>query len=101
MSDEALTVGQAQQIAEAAIERVAEATAAAAREQAKFERRKRMDWDVRGILAIMALFGSFALAGAQLAQGRTAEIPAWAAAVVAGVTGFYFGSRGGGGEGGR
>jgi hypothetical protein len=57
--------------------------------------RRRIDWDVRGILAILSLVGAFSLAGVQLAILNTAEIPAWAAAVVSGVTGFYFGSRGG------
>jgi len=64
--------------------------------------RRRIDWDVRGILAIMALLGAFSLAFVQLVVLRdTAEIPAWAAAVVSGVTGFYFGSRGGGTSGGN
>ena len=60
--------------------------------------RRRIDWDVRGILAILSLLGAFALAFTQLAFSpeHSAEIPAWAAAIVAGVTGFYFGSRGGG-----
>lgn len=59
------------------------------------DRRKRFDLDVRGLLAIFALLGAFSLAFVQLATGVSAEIPAWAAAVVSGVTGFYFGSRGG------
>jgi len=60
--------------------------------------RRRIDWDVRGILAILSLLGAFALAFTQLiiSPEHSAEIPAWAAAIVAGVTGFYFGSRGGG-----
>lgn len=60
-------------------------------------RRSRLDIDVRGLLAILALLGAFTLAFTQLALGAAngAEIPAWAAAIVAGVTGFYFGSRGG------
>jgi len=57
--------------------------------------RTRIDWDVRGILAILSLLGAFSLAGVQMIQGLTADIPAWAAAVVSGVMGFYFGSRGG------
>jgi len=60
----------------------------------------RIDWDVRGILAILAVVGAFSLAFVQLlfAPVASAEIPAWAAAVVSGVTGFYFGSRSSGGE---
>jgi hypothetical protein len=65
------------------------------------QHRRRIDWDVRGILAILSLVGAFALAFTQLVIGQTAEIPAWAAAIVAGVTGFYFGSRGGSIGGGR
>jgi len=64
------------------------------------EPRTRIDWDVRGILAVLSLLGAFCLAGAQMIQGQTADIPAWAAAVVSGVMGFYFGSRGGS-DGGR
>ena len=56
--------------------------------------RRMIDWDVRGILAILSLVGAFALSFTQLIVGGSAEIPAWAAAIVAGVTGFYFGSRG-------
>lgn len=79
-----------------------------AKEELKLRRRQQFDWDVRGMLAILCVLGAFALAFAQLlvvalratspveVLKSAAEIPAWAAAVVAGVTGFYFGSRGGG-----
>lgn len=58
---------------------------------------KGFDLDVRGLLAIMTVTGAFALAFTQLflVSSAGAEIPAWAAAIVAGVTGFYFGSRSG------
>ena len=58
---------------------------------------KGFDLDVRGSLAIMTVTGAFALAFTQLFldSATGAEIPAWAAAIVAGVTGFYFGSRSG------
>lgn len=65
----------------------------------KEERRRRLDLDVRGILAVIALVGSFALGFVQLFMRGNADIPAWAAAVVTGIAGFYFGSRGGGGNG--
>ena len=55
--------------------------------------RTRVDWDVRGILAILALLGGFTLAGASMLTVGTADIPAWAAATVSAVMGFYFGSR--------
>lgn len=60
--------------------------------------RRRVDWDVRGIIAIMAVVGAFGLAIAQLLLGHEAgaDIPAWAATLVGGVAGFYYGSRGGG-----
>lgn len=65
------------------------------------------DLDVRGVIALLVVVGVFMLAFAQLfvAASRgsdftgpeviaaAAAIPAWAAAVVGGVTGFYFGSR--------
>ena len=54
---------------------------------------RRVDWDVRGILAVLSLCGTFTLAGALLFLGKDPEIPAWAAAVVSTVLGFYFGSR--------
>jgi hypothetical protein len=55
--------------------------------------RTRIDWDVRGILAILSLIGAFGLAAGQMLMGDGNEIPAWAAAVVSAVMGFYFGSR--------
>ena len=67
-------------------------------EDPRFKHR-RIDWDVRGILAVLAVLGAFGLAGAQLAQGLSADIPAWAATLVGAVAGFYFGSRGGGSNG--
>ena len=67
-------------------------------EDPRFKHR-RVDWDVRGILAVLATLGAFGLAGAQLAGGHTADIPAWAATLVGAVAGFYFGSRGGNGNG--
>ena len=59
-------------------------------------KRKKLDLDVRGVLAILALLGAFGLAFALLFRGAAPEIPTWAAALVSGVTGFYFGSRAGG-----
>lgn len=67
-------------------------------EDPRFKHR-RVDWDVRGILAVLAVIGAFGLAGAQLALDLTSDIPAWAATLVGAVAGFYFGSRGGGGNG--
>lgn len=64
------------------------------------ERKARFDLDVRGLLAVVALVLSFALAIMQLLLKGNADIPAWAAAVVTGIAGFYFGSRGGGMNGG-
>ena len=61
----------------------------------KIERSRHFDLDTRGLLAVMALVGAFSLAFFQLALKGTADIPAWAAAVVTGVAGFYFGSRSG------
>lgn len=61
----------------------------------RLEKRARFDLDVRGLLAIITILAAFALAFAQLILRGNADIPAWSAAVVAGITGFYFGSRGG------
>jgi len=58
-------------------------------------RRRRVDWDVRGILALLALVGAFAIAFAQLSSHGDANIPAWAATTVGAIVGFYFGGRGG------
>lgn len=44
-------------------------------------------------LAVLSLIGTFTMAGVLLALGKDPEIPAWAAAVVSTVLGFYFGSR--------
>lgn len=73
------------------------------------ERRKRLDFDVRGLLAIITVVGFFLMIFAQLViavlQGQTVtaersvRIPAEVAAVVTGVAGFYFGSRSNGGGG--
>lgn len=54
----------------------------------------KLDLDVRGLLAIMAMVGGFALGFLIQIQTGKADIPAWAAAVVTGVVGFYFGGKG-------
>ncbi len=65
--------------------------------QPRIRWRRTIDWDVRGILAIMSLIGVFGLAIVQVFYLHASpEVPAWAAAIVASVTGFYFGSRAGG-----
>jgi hypothetical protein len=64
-------------------------------------RRRREDFkiqyhldDVRGLLAIIALVGAFALAFAQLfLKDGTSDIPTWAASTVSAILGFYFGGR--------
>lgn len=69
-------------------------------EDPRFKHR-RVDWDVRGILAILAVLGAFSLAFTQLTLDLGSDIPAWAATLVGAVAGFYFGSRGGGSAGGN
>lgn len=68
----------------------------------------RADRDVRGLLALMCVIGSFALSFTTLAFGiihntnlaagqspaSLAEIPSWTAGIVGTVVGYYFGSRG-------
>lgn len=63
-------------------------------EDPRFKHR-RVDWDVRGILAVLSVIGAFGLASAQLFLQLSADIPAWAATLVGAVAGFYFGSRAG------
>lgn len=53
------------------------------------------DFDVRGLLAIITVVGFFGVVFTQLFKGDSIAIPAEVAAVVTGVCGFYFGSRGG------
>lgn len=62
---------------------------------------RRIDWDVRGIIALISITAAFVIAGLQLTFKGDANIPAWAATLVGGITGFYFGSRGGGPGSGR
>lgn len=63
-------------------------------EDPRFKHR-RVDWDVRGILAVLSVVGAFGLAVAQLYLKMSSDIPAWAATLVGAVAGFYFGSRAG------
>lgn len=49
--------------------------------------------DVRGILSIIALVGTFILGGTQLALTGSAEVPTWTAGIAGSVIGFYFGGR--------
>jgi hypothetical protein len=60
------------------------------------DRARRMDWDIRGVLAIMSLIGAVGLAVMSQLSGQKGEVPTWAAAMVMSVIGFYFGSKGGG-----
>lgn len=77
-------------VKEEATRRAQEAT-----EQHLAQYKRRIDWDVRGIIAVIAIIGVFAIAAAQLILRGDANVPTWAATLVGGVTGFYFGSRGG------
>lgn len=52
--------------------------------------RRRIDWDVRGILAILSIVGVFALAGVNLVYKGDANIPAWAATIAATISTYYF-----------
>lgn len=74
---------------------MAEVGSDVAKLEAKLDRAKRLDLDVRGLLAIFAVIGTFALSAAGLVLQHSAEIPAWAAAMVASIVGFYFGSKAG------
>lgn len=94
MTDDPITDGGDEIILRTIKEEAARhASDAAARHTARFKRR-RVDWDVRGILALLALVGAFGMAFAQLAYRGDANIPAWAATTVGAIVGFYFGGRG-------
>ena len=73
--------------------------------------RKRLDWDVRGFLAVGGLIGAFIIATSQIVVAalagrfttidtisKAAEIPTWLATMVGAIIGFYFGARAGGSE---
>lgn len=49
--------------------------------------------DVRGLLAIMAVTGAFALAGVGLWLKGTGDVPSWASGLVAAVVTYYFIAR--------
>lgn len=53
----------------------------------------RLDWDVRGIIAILSVFGVFTLAGLRLVLYGDADVPAWAVAITVSVNTFYFATR--------
>lgn len=75
-------------VKEEATRRAHEAT-----EQHLAQYKGRIDWDVRGIIAVFAIVGAFGLAAAQLFLRGDANIPTWAATMVGAVIGFYFGGR--------
>ena len=62
--------------------------------------------DARAILAILAVVGAFSLQGYLLVTDHSAgvgdppSIPTWTAATVSAIVGFYFGAKGGSGNGG-
>ena len=53
----------------------------------------RLDWDVRGIIAVLSVLGVFSLAGLKLVIYGDAEVPAWAVAITVSVNTFYFATR--------
>ena len=94
MSDELLTDGGDELILRTIKEEAQRHADDAAARHTERLRRRRVDWDVRGILAILALLGAFAIAFVQLIIRQDANIPAWAATTVGAIVGFYFGGRG-------
>ena len=55
--------------------------------------RRRIDWDVRGILAIFAVIGAFALQAVMIVRGDAGDMPPWVVGLVSAIIAFYFGSR--------
>ena len=63
-------------------------------------RHRRLDWDIRGVLAVMSLFGTFgyAIAVMVISGNYTVEIPPWMPTITGTVVAFYFGGRSNGGS---
>ena len=64
-------------------------------EDPRFKHR-RLDWDVKGVLAIMAVLGAFAIQGVLIATHDTNGMPPWTVGLVSAIVAFYFGARGNG-----
>ena len=69
-------------------------------EDSRFKRR-RLDWDIRGVLAVLSLLGTFGYAVAQMIMSGSvsAEVPPWMPTITGTVIAFYFGGRSSNGNG--
>ena len=65
-------------------------------EDPRFKHR-RLDWDIKGVLAILAMFGAFGIQITLIIGGSSSDMPPWVVGLVSAVVAFYFGSRGNGG----
>lgn len=71
-------------------------------EDSRFKHR-RLDWDIRGVLAVLSLVGTFGYAVTLmvLSGNYSIEIPPWMPTITGTVVAFYFGGRSGNGSNGR
>ena len=61
-------------------------------EDPRFKHR-RLDWDVKGVIAFMAVFGAFALQATLIINHDPSEMPPWVVGLVSAIVAFYFGAR--------
>ena len=63
-------------------------------------KKRRLDWDVRGVIAILLVLGTFSYAGVQLlvTGNPSTDIPLWMPTLTGTVIAFYFGGRMNGGS---
>ncbi len=59
-----------------------------------------MKYDPRGVLAVIAVIGAFALQGYLTYTGSTADMPPWVVGLVSAIVAFYYGYKSGNGKGG-
>jgi CHASE2 domain-containing sensor protein len=66
-----------------------------AEDPGKHRRSFRDDWDPRAIIALIVIIGAFGLAAVALVMGKSgATIPAWVAALVGGISIYYYKANG-------
>lgn len=61
-------------------------------EDPRFKHR-RLDWDVKGLIAVLAVFGAFAIQTILIIRNDTLDMPPWVVGLVSAIVAFYFGAR--------
>jgi hypothetical protein len=59
--------------------------------------RRRLDWDLKGVLAVLSIVGALAIQTVLIASNRTDAMPPWVVGMVMAVVAFYFGTKTGNG----